>query len=469
MERYKAILEVNDIDISENSDYGVLLSLNNINVLEYPKHPKFIRLLPFLDITDYLKSIDFEKENDIYLAIREIAKIVVSDPSARDEKSRKNLRVEYELFYTQFKRVCSTLDGLENFCKSTSVYLWSSYFLPKKLRERTEKMFSVAPDKDEFIKWKKKLIDIYSFSDLDIEKLSYFICQCKDDKIHPSLNKVLYVWGGKFTGKTTIGGTVVSILNGEEDLSNINMYTSELSRELQIGQFDIPICSSSNAVLMDEAFYADMKRTYNKFKSMITSRGCKMEVKFKSSVIVDCRRNYFLTSNEPLRNFVKDWDDRRYLEIRMDNRPKQISFLEIYDIWKSFILNCYPPNNISMKEWYEQLADKTLVKGAYDVEKEDVSCVLFSYEFLDSLSVDSENKNSYTISKKQIQRILEAYLPKKIISDDIYEKVIVEAFGEPNAHKKWRTVNIRNIISKKLSEQDSIDYSTLEYEDESPF
>lgn len=133
---------------------------------------------------------------------------------------------------------------------------------------------------------------------------------------------------------------IVSILNGDMDETNIARYSTTLSNEMQIKNFAVPKISECNVCLMDECFYADMGKTYTDFKRFMTSSNGRARLPFGQEFEWIGQPNYVSTSNDPLKKFIKDWNDRRYLSIHFVDKPRvKMLFEEIKELWSDFIFN----------------------------------------------------------------------------------------------------------------------------------
>jgi hypothetical protein len=164
------------------------------------------------------------------------------------------------------------------------------------------------------------------------------------------MNKSIYLWGQeKQTGKTTIARAIVTILNGDK-FDNFGRYESSLKAELQYNDHELPLSAYCNAVLLDEAMPKDASKTYGGVKQALTSDTTRYNQKYKSIKTIPVKRYYFCTSNEPATDFIQDKNERRFYVIEMNKKPKQISFKEIYSIWKDFCVNAEPEQD--WQEWY---------------------------------------------------------------------------------------------------------------------
>jgi hypothetical protein len=82
-----------------------------------------------------------------------------------------------------------------------------------------------------------------------------------------------------------------------------------------------------------------MGKTYADFKRFMTSSGGRSRLPFGQEFAWEGYPNYVATSNDPLRKFIKDWDDRRYLSIEFKTQPtERLEFDTIYELWRIFIV-----------------------------------------------------------------------------------------------------------------------------------
>ncbi len=397
------------------------------------------------DINSYLFTQDFNSEDEIEKHIRKVVDATIMDSALVDKKLRKTFPL-CECHYTQCLGAKNQIGKLDKYARSTAANMWHSHFARKKLNEQTDLMFNMEPDDSLFQLSCDTLKDIYSFTDEDLMKIRYFVEQVKDNNIPPSLQKVLYIWGEqKRTGKTTIASTIISILNGEKDINNISAYKSTLNKELQFSTFDVPKVANSNAVMIDEAFPKDMSKTYSKFKDIVTSRGCGIDVKFSNAINIDCRRNYIFTSNDALKDFIKDWSDRRYLELRIENRPKQVGFDEIFDVWKSFCINSTKP--MEWADWYEKNEETTEVAGEMQSDFEEKKGELMSEQFASAITQTA----AYTVTMGFFFDFFKSYCGELINphSKRMIKRAVIDLFGEPNG-SAWNVSKIKEILTKYL-------------------
>lgn len=422
---------------------------------------------------DWLKTFDFKSKEEIVEAVKTTVITATSDRHFNIKGNRDNdPRKKY--IFNQFNSLMNRADALEKYAYSTGGELWGGYFSRYMLDEKTADIFSVEPNIEEFERVNKEIQDIWGFNDLDMQKFRFFVCMAKDKKFPPSLRRLLYIWGElKQTGKTTLGGTIISILNGEEDNLNINKFMSTLSVEMQVQSYAVPLISECNAVLMDEMFYSDMTRTYNSFKAFITSENGTARLPYGQTFSWFGDPNYIGTSNSALKHFIKDDYDRRYLEVKISKNPQQLSFEEIYDIWKSFCINATIPEefNNDWKRWNDYILKDTEVKGEIHYIKEDYIISLRSTAFRRFLKMKKEenhgkakthNDNRITVST--ISRFLKDEVGTDLKKERAWiEQSAVAVFGDKYNDSYWLLSEMLEVL------YDANSPDSIEIEDDVPF
>jgi hypothetical protein len=253
------------------------------------------------------------------------------------------------------------------------------------------------------------------------------------------------------------------VLNGEENVNNISLYESNISKELQFSEHDLPVAAYSNAVLLDEAMPNDTKKIYGQLKSVITSRGCKYNPKFNSVIHLDCRRNYLFTSNEDISEFIKDDSDRRFIVINNENKPEYLTFDEIFNIWKLFCIHATPRMNFP--EWYSEF---DFIEG---IQTKDKSEIISSIVNNASIVNELENSQAYQISIGYFYRKLSnSDIPQRDVKK-IIRLACEELFGNYFVPSCWK----RTDILKKIKEfnksliNDSDPFEFEEEEEKPPF
>lgn len=433
-ERLQAIVRVNGWDaekIKTQEQLEKKLAEQGERLAHYPLNPKFIELKNYTDTQEWMEAQIIKSEQEIYDKIRELYVEIISDESARLPASRKELYFIYDTFFQAYNRLSYFPDKLENFARATATQMWVSVFAPRLLQKNVRRMFYFEPNRQKAEDTQKRIMQVYNFSSFDMEKIRYFICQCKDENLDPSLNKILYIWARqKFTGKTTVGAVITSILNGEESTDNYGYYSSDLGTEMQMGTHDIPVATRTRCTLMDEAFFKNMERVYPKFKKMVTSDTASINIKYKTPVSMPCRRNYIMASNEPLEKHIKDFSDRRYLDVNMNHRPERLSREDIFQMWRDYIVNVTPEKN--MAEWYEEMLEATEVEGEYRKRTNDIKNDMLTQEFIGAI-----NKSERYITISRLAKVfhLAGYdRPERFLLNE----AALELFGEPTISQgRW--------------------------------
>ena len=316
---------------------------------------------------------------------------------------------------------------------------WWGELAPLRLKAKTDKIFNVIPDPEKYLKTAEKIKKIWGFSDSEVEAFRYFICQTRHEEHNPSMNKSLYLSSGrKKTGKTTVARALAAILNGEESVLAGAKFESTFNKELQINDHDLPFASQYNCVILDEAMPKDSKKSYGRVKSMLTSSTASYNQKYGKIMTIEAKRYYLYTSNDDISDFVQDTSERRFIQINMERVPAQISFGQIYDIWKEFAQNCQPEQDWQL--WYNTFED---VDG---MERKDIS--YFKDELLSNSSIMKAINNSigYTITLKFFTDLL---ITGKSTRDErkALQNALTELIGEPNGYR-WS----KRLVSDKLQE-----------------
>ena len=350
-----------------------------------------------------------ETKEELYTIILRAINRTISDPVFND-RNRVNVYPALGNFFFYCQRLDRTGKAAKE-AESISDYVWNTVIAKRNLKERVDKMFSEKPDKAKFENAKNRVKQIWKFSDKDIDAIRYFVCQTKEKKLNPSMNKSIYLWGTtKQTGKTSIARAIVTILNGDV-FDNFGKYESTLNNEMQYNDHDIPAAALYNAVLLDEAMPKDSRKSYGLIKQVLTSDVCKYNQKYGAITRIPAKRYYFCTSNDDIGDFVQDASERRFYAIKMDSVPEQISFEEIYNVWKEFCINAEPERNWQI--WYNSFSfvDGMATKDMHEVineiiiKRDDLFMTMSGKPYITSKSVaDRIFKNEPTKEQKTAVR-----------------------------------------------------------------
>ena len=315
-------------------------------------------------LATWLEQFDFDTREEIEKAIRLFIRTVTLD----DYMRKKHLDEENPYaaaVFSRYSKIMTDANRLDKYPVSLSGEIWHGGFSRKRLESRTAALFgSVTQDASKYAAACEHIKRVYSLTDVDVEKIHFFIEQTKaGDKFPNSLRRMLYIWGSTMkTGKTTSATMLVSLLNGDTNESNIARYSSTLANEMQVKSFAVPKISECNAVLMDECFFADMGKMYADFKRFITSSNGRARLPYGQEFEWTGQPNYIATSNDSLQKFIKDWSDRRYLSVEFKAKPTEIlTFAEIKALWSDLVLNSTKTKDWSV--WAEELAPVSEEKG----------------------------------------------------------------------------------------------------------
>lgn len=348
----------------------------------------------------WLKTFEFDSREEIYAAVKKYVISSLKDGCITQKYNRDN-SMNLRYIYAQNDSLMNKVNALEKYATSLSGELWGNHFARYKLNKNVNELFSNKPNKDIFLKAKAQIQDVWRFTDFDMEKFLFFVLMVRDDDFPPSLRRLIYVWGDrKFTGKTTLARTIVAILNGDKSSDGAEKYESTLTAEMQVEAYSVPKIASANAIIMDEMFYHDMSKTYNKFKSFITSKNGTSRLPYGQTFQWFGNPNYFATANDPLETFIKDMSDRRYLEVHIQGKPKQLTFEAIYDVWKDFITNAqFPEKYKDWKEWVDEIAPLAEVKGEKSTIVDEFEMMLKSSELVQDLQAKFSNNEANRVAR----------------------------------------------------------------------
>ena len=340
---------------------------------------------------------------------------------------------------------------------------WWGEIAQAMLKEKTSKIFNIKPDKEKYLKISDKIKAIWNFSDIEIDAIRYFVCQTRNPERNPSLNKSLYLWSNKKrTGKTTVARSIAAVLNGETSIKGAGKFESTFNKELQLNDHDLPYAAQFNCVILDEAMPKDSRKSYGRVKSMLTSDTCSFNQKYGRITSIKVQRSYIFTSNDDITELIQDDSERRLIEIRMGQIPTQMSFTDIYTIWREFCQNCTTESDL--QEWYNTFED---VQG---IQRKDISYFQTEIVSNSELFFAINNKPDYSLTLKFFEDIL---IKGKSTRDErnVIQKALIELFGEPKYYK-WSRVNVVDVINELRSTEEFINNQenhTVIQDNELPF
>lgn len=302
-------------------------------------------------LEEYAKTLDVKSEDELYSKLMRVCNLTVIDKVFQGQKA-KTFPPIYN-FYCYVSSLQKKGKLVEE-CKAIADSVWNGTIAQRILKRNCDTMFNVEYSESLYNEVTAKMMRIWDFTDVDIEALRYFICQCKAvGDFNSSLNKSLYFWGEKKkTGKSTFARMLASCLNGDT-FDNACKYESKYQTENQFNDHDLPRACVYNCVILDEAMPRDTKKSYAQLKAMITSNSVTYNPKFKQVISIKARRNYIFTSNDDIADYIQDESERRFYAINFKTEPEQIELSEIYDTIKTFVQQCKPREDISTQKWYD--------------------------------------------------------------------------------------------------------------------
>ena len=434
---YKKIAEIMCWECPDGMSYEELFKLEVNNPAAVPNY-RIIDVAHAGDIRAWARQQDCASERELIELIKKTMRIAINAPQFADKKTRDIFPPLYN-----FHLYCQRVDRsgkLNEEAEAIAEMAWNGVLAVKRLNERTAAMFAETPDPEKFQNAAAKIKKIWGFSDNEIEAFRYFVCQCRHEGHNPSMNKSLYLFSNtKRTGKTSIARALVAVLNGELSMDAAGAYESTLATEMQYNDHALPLCAQSNAVLLDEMLPKDSKKAYGQIKSMLTSNTCHFNPKYQRVVTLPAKRFYIFTSNDELSDFIQDDKERRFIPIFMERMPEQISFEEIYQIWKDFAQNCTPEPNWQV--WYNSFAE---VDGLLTKEKDYYKNAIKGDEVLLSIIKGLEGYfvgpplfNNHLLVGKHTREERKAVLA-----------AMHELFGEPYSPSRWKKSTVIEVLTR---------------------
>ena len=411
-------------------------------------------------LTTFLQTFDFDTRADIERAVIDLHYSIAFDPFMGDKRKRNNDPV-LAVIYMKAEKLLANEGRLDKLAVTMSGDLWHKYYAPAIKERRFMSMFDTQPDHERFNEVSYRIMSVYGLDYSDIEKLRFFVEMVKArDTFPPSLRRMLYIWGKtKKTGKTTCAKMIVATLNGSNDWQRTDPdYTTTLANEMQIGGFKVPKIASCYCCMMDECFYADMGKTYHDFKRFLTSSGGSARLPYGQEFQWTGFPNYVATSNEPLRTFIKDWNDRRFLSVEFKQQPTvAMDFPEIHDLWRDFVLNS-TPRDMGWQEWSENIARYSDEEGERQTLSTEYAIELKKPAFLNTLLNLVDGKSATSPDNQITLKFFVDYFSNTegyAVSGHRreIEQAVIDVFGERwNGYKYWRLDVLRQQAAKMMTE-----------------
>lgn len=382
----------------------------------------------------FLLQFDFDSVDELEYSIRLLCRAIVSDLYLANKRTQQDLP-QLRLIYKRFSDIVSKAGSCDKYPHLTAAELWHGTYGRRLLDERTATLLSGEPSETDYMAACERIKSIYHITDTDILKITYFVQQVKSGSdFPPSLRRMLYLWGEKKkTGKTTMAGMITAMLNGDT-FANVSRYNTTLTQEMQIRGFSVPLISACNVAIMDECFYADMGKTYADFKRFLTSCNGRARLPYGQEFEWYGCPNYIATSNDPLKSFIKDWGDRRYLSVHFDSAPRQMDLADIYDMWLLFCRNVprvsdWRANTIQI----EQIAEET---GERSERTDEFAVELQQDTFIDCLNRRNANAQRFAAENKITLKFFVDFFANTMGAQEAnkrrgeIEKAVVQVYGE---------------------------------------
>ena len=335
-----------------------------------PPPNEIIDIVEVGGLQKWAEMLEVSSQVELYSKLLKAIRLTVADPIFNDRKLVNTFPPFANFFY-----FCQKLDRngkTATEAEAIADIAWNGVICKRNNQNNIQQMFSVKPDADKYKAISEKIRQTWGFSEKEIDAFRYFVCQTRHEGHNPSLNKSIYLWGKKKgTGKTTVGRAIITILNGDK-WDNYGIYESTLNKEMGYNDHDLPLAALYNCVFLDETVPKDSRKSYGGVKRMLTSNSFNYNPKFRQVLTIPCKRLYIFTSNDDIAEFIQDESERRFVSIEIDRSPDQLTFDEIYDIWKEFAVNCEPEED--WKEWYDSFA---LVNGLEKLNIDEVKNELF--------------------------------------------------------------------------------------------
>ena len=400
---------------------------------------------------EYLAGFDFDSAADIAAAVRMLALRETEDAYMRDKDNRAAMP-SADILFQRAKSLRIKPDGLDKFCDVTSMAVWTRFFAPRLRAEKIAAAFAATPDPGKYAAAADKVREVYGLTAAEIEKLRFFACQVKAGEAFPkSLRRMLYLWGTtKKTGKTTTAEIIAALLNGDSRRGE-NIYTTSLSREMQVEAYAVPLITTCRCCVMDEAFYKDMRKTYNKFKQMMTTSDGTARLPYGQTFNWHGLPNYVATSNDGLKSFIEDYGDRRFLAVHFAKAPRQLTEEELTELWREFLTNAAPAAD--WQQWATDIAATADEQGARGVTVEDLTIFYQSPEWRDvvlCLPDCSAWSNGNRLSGLRLLAMTANHFGLQTIAReyrDEVERAFTDVFGEKVSGQSWWSIqHIKDIV-----------------------
>ena len=396
----------------------------------------------------FLSQFDFDSREEIERAIVELCRAMCDDKWLGSKQTQTSIP-SMKCLLRRFTDIFGKQAQIDKYPAAISGEMWHGNYARVRREKMVSSMFDRAKDLTRYNAAYERLTACYGLSEIDEKKLHFFVCQVRAGREFPdSLRRMLYVWGKKKkTGKTTLAKALVCVLNGSEDIERYAYFTTTLQTEMQIKGFAVPKIAECRCAMMDECFFNDMSKVYADFKKLITGRDGSARLPYGQEFTWQGLPNYIATSNEPLVNFIKDWNDRRYLSINLESEPAQkMTDGEVLELVKDYCVNA---PDIDFHDFADDIFDAPDERGeqteradefALDLQKEEFLAYIGNANYVAGNRFAVENKISCKFFVDYFARQMgnEAQKRRKEIT-----KAAEDIFGERYMGRFWLLDDLR--------------------------
>lgn len=396
----------------------------------------------------FLSQFDFDSREEIERSIVELCRAMCDDKWLGSKQTQTSIP-SMKCLLRRFTDIFSKQSQIDKYPAAISGEMWHGNYARMKREKVVSNIFDRERNLTRYNAACSRMTACYGLSDIDEKKLHFFVCQVRAGRDFPdSLRRMLYIWGKqKKTGKTTLAKALVCVLNGSEDMERYAYFTTTLQTEMQIKGFAVPKIAECRCAMMDECFFNDMSKVYADFKKLITGRDGSARLPYGQEFTWQGLPNYIATSNEPLVNFIKDWNDRRYLSINLESEPAQkMTDGEVLELVKDYCVNA---PDIDFHDFADDIFDAADERGeqteradefALDMQKEEFLAYIRNANYVAGNRFAVENKISCKFFVDYFARQMgnEAQKRRKEIT-----KAAEDIFGERYQGRFWLLDDLR--------------------------
>ena len=396
----------------------------------------------------FLSQFDFDSREEIERAIVELCRAMCDDKWLGSKQTQTSIP-SMRCLLRRFTDIFGKQAQIDKYPAAISGEMWHGNYARMKREKLVSSIFDRERNLTRYNAARERLTACYGLSEIDEKKLHFFVCQVRAGREFPdSLRRMLYIWGKqKKTGKTTLAKALVCVLNGSEDIDGYAYFCTTLQNEMQIKGFSVPKIAECRCAMMDECFFADMSKVYADFKKLITGRDGAARLPYGQEFRWQGLPNYISTSNEPLVNFIKDWNDRRYLSINFESEPREnMTDREVLELVKDYCVNA---PDIDFHDFADDIFDAADERGeqteradefALDMQKEEFLAYINNANYVAGNKFATENKISCKFFVDYFARQMgnEAQKRRKEIT-----KAAEDVFGERYMGRFWLLDDLR--------------------------